>query len=129
MEIQKVWQTALTQLRSQVTSVSFDLWINTLEPIDFVDGIFVLSTTSESAKNRVLELHGTQIRLALKSISEQVVDFKVLDPFEKDEYIKENEKKQEEANVADPNVSKFNRKYTFDNFVVGSSNKYVHSSL
>lgn len=128
MEIQKVWQTALTQLRSQVTSVSFDLWINTLEPIDFVDGIFVLSTTSESAKNRVLELHGTQIRLALKSISEQVVDFKVLDPFEKDEYIKENEKKQEEANVADPNVSKFNRKYTFDNFVVGSSNKYVYAA-
>ena len=70
MEITKVWQEALNSLRSQVTAVSFDLWINTLEPIDFVEGTFILSTTSESAKNRVLELHSTQIRLALKEASE-----------------------------------------------------------
>jgi len=127
MEITKVWQQALNSLRSQVTAVSFDLWINTLEPIDFVDGTFILSTTSESAKNRVLELHSTQIRLALKEASDQVVDLRVLDPFEKDEYIKENEKQVEEPDAKN-NTLKFNKKYTFDNFVVGSSNKYVYAA-
>lgn len=128
MEITKVWQQALNSLRSKVTAVSFDLWINTLEPIDFVEGTFILSTTSESAKNRVLELHSTQIRLALKEASDQVVDLKVLDPFEKDEYIKENEKQATEEPGDEANKSKFNKKYTFNNFVVGSSNKYVYAA-
>lgn len=128
MEITKVWQQALNSLRSKVTAVSFDLWINTLEPIDFVEGTFILSTTSESAKNRVLELHSTQIRLALKEASDQVVDLKVLDPFEKDEYIKENEKQATEEPGDETNKSKFNKKYTFNNFVVGSSNKYVYAA-
>ena len=128
MEITKVWQEALNSLRSQVTAVSFDLWINTLEPIDFVEGTFILSTTSESAKSRVLDLHSTQIRLALKQASDQVVDLKVLDPFEKDEYIKENEKQAKEQPGEENNKSKFNKKYTFNNFVVGSSNKYVYAA-
>ncbi len=127
IDINKIWSQTLKILQSQVTSVSFDLWINTLEPIAFNDGVFYLSTTSESAKNRVIELHGMQIKLALKENSDEIKDFSVLDPYEREEYLKENESKIKITDLEDRQV-KFNQKYTFDNFVVGNSNKYVYAA-
>lgn len=128
MNISQVWQQALKILSGQVTTVSYDLWISSLEPINFSNGTFYLSTSSESAKNRVLELHSDQIRLALKEITDEVKAVKVLDPYEKEEYEKKNiEEKQAElqSNTSD---NKFNLKYTFENFVVGNSNKYVYAA-
>ena len=42
-----IWNEALKCLQSEVTAVSFDLWITTLEPIDLVEGVLYLSATSE----------------------------------------------------------------------------------
>lgn len=128
MDITKIWQQALTILQKQVTSVSFDLWINTLEPIAFEDGVFTLSTSSESAKDRVVELHGTQILQALKECSEKVTDYKFIDPYQKEKLLESQNKKQEDLVATNNNSFKFNKKYTFDNFVVGNSNNYVYAA-
>ena len=127
--LNEIWDKALNILQKEVTAVSFDLWIKSLEPIELKDGVLLLSTTSETAKNRVLKLHSNQIKEALLEVSGDIVDFNVLDPDEKENHTKE-ERAREEMLLANTSVElcKFNPRYTFETFVVGNSNKYVYAA-
>ncbi|MBQ4558344.1 MAG: chromosomal replication initiator protein DnaA [Clostridia bacterium] len=128
MNINSIWNATLNSLKTQVSSLSYDLWINTLEPIDVIDGVLYLSTTSANAKNRVLSLHGEQIKQSVKALTDEIKDFVVLDPYEKDEYFEKLKFEQERSLAQSQKVNNFNKKYTFDNFVVGNSNKYVFAA-
>ncbi len=126
LKISSVWENALSTLQKEISATSFDLWIKSLEPVDFKDGIFYLSTTSETAKQRIINLHGPAIKEALALASEEIKDYVVLDPNERERYGLEALITQ---NSEDNNVlCNFNPKYTFDTFVVGNSNRYVYAA-
>ena len=126
LKLNEVWDNALNILEKELSATSFDLWIKSLEPIDFKDGTFYLSTTSETAKQRIKNTHGNQIKEALLISSEEIKDFKILDPNEKESY---NLEALITQNNEDNNVlCNFNPKYTFETFVVGNSNRYVYAA-
>ena len=127
LKIEEIWQKTCVVLQHEVTAVSYDLWIKSLEPLDYENGILYLSTSSETAKQRVLKLHEQQIRTALTEIEPEIKDFVVLDPDEKENYLNKPEEVTEEVNKVTP-LCNFNSKYTFDNFVVGNSNRYVYAA-
>ncbi len=128
MNINSIWSEALGSLKNQVSSISYDLWIKNLEPIELIDGVLYLSITSANAKSRVLTLHGDQIKTTLQSLTDEIKDFVVLDPYEKDEYFEKLRVEQEKTIAQSKKVNNFNKKFTFDNFVVGNSNKYVFAA-
>lgn len=126
LKLNNVWESALNKLQKEISVTSFDLWIKSLEPVDFKDGIFYLSTTSETAKQRIINSHGNAIKEALMLASDEIKDYVVLDPNERERYglealITQN---NEDNNV----LCNFNPKYTFDTFVVGNSNRYVYAA-
>ena len=123
-----VWNDTVKLLQRHVSAVSFDLWIKTLEPIDFKDGIMYLSTTTSNAKAQVLKLHEEQILDTLKSCSDEVLGFQIISPEERDSF--ELKMTSPETNTPQPAapLCNFNNKYTFDNFVVGKSNQFVYGA-
>lgn len=125
LNLKETWDKTLEILEKEVTVVSFDLWIKTLEPVEIRDGVFYLSATSESAKTRVKKLHSTQINLALKEVNPIVTGFEVLDPDELKEFSETKTEKVEDENL---DLCKFQEKYTFDSYVVGNSNKFVYAA-
>lgn len=128
MNIQEIWASAQDKLQKQVSAVSFELWIKSLEPIDLKKGVLYLSTTSEMAKQRILNLHKGEIFVAVTGASEEVKDFVILDPVEREAYKQSKDLTVESENKKFPGLNTFNPKYTFDNFVVGNSNKYVYAA-
>lgn len=128
MDKQQVWASALEKLQKAVSTISYDLWVKSLEPIDFKDGIFYLSTTSEQAKNRIMAILKGDIHVALTSSCDDIKDFVVLDPVEREAYNKNKEVAIANESQKLPGVNNFNPKYTFDNFIVGNSNKYVYAA-
>ena len=86
LKLDDIWQKTCNILQHEVTAVSYDLWIKSLEPLDYTDGVLYLSTSSETAKQRVLKLHEEQIKTALTEVEPEIKDFKVLDPVEKENY-------------------------------------------
>jgi len=128
MDKQQIWETALEKLQKSVSTISFDLWIKSLEPIDFKDNIYYMSTTSEQAKQRINTLLKGEIHVALTNACDDIKDFVVLDPVESEEYIRNKETAVQAEPQKFPNVNNFNPKYTFDSFVVGNSNKYVYAA-
>ena len=125
---QEVWAKALEKLQKTVSTISYDLWVKSLEPVDFKDNIFYLSTTSETAKQRIMGLLKGDIYVALTESCDEIKDFVVLDPDEREEYNKNKEIAIQTENQKFPGVNSFNPKYTFDSFIVGNSNKYVYAA-
>ncbi len=126
MEKNSVWASALEKLQKKVSVTSYALWIQSLEPVDFKDNIYYLSTTSETAKKRILDLHKEDIFQALTTTSDEIKDFVLLDPEEREAYQKNQEIKIESEQQRFPGMNTFNPKFTFENFVVGNSNKFVY---
>ncbi len=126
--LNEFWQQVCNLLQQRVTAVSFDLWIKSLEPVEEIDGVVYLSTTSETAKNRVEKLHSEHIKQAITEVNAELKGFKVLDPMERDEFVKKQTETVSPETAAVAPLFNFNPKYTFENFVVGNSNKYVYAA-
>ena len=124
----ELWVSVLNILEKEVTAVSFDLWIKTLEPVEIKNNELILMASSETAKNQCLKNHSTSIRLAIKEVYKNLKGFNFLSPQEQADYLKENlENSKQEEKEFKP-LCNFNKKYTFDSFVVGNSNQFVYAA-
>lgn len=129
-EIQQLWNKVLSKMEMLVTVVSFDLWIKTIELIDFREqSILVLVASSTFAKNQLNKNHLAELEECVEAVFGENVKFEILDSNEKEKYLKDN-KPSDTQNVEQvkDTSSDFNEKYTFDNFVVGKSNQFVYAA-
>ena len=128
MDKEQIWAEALVKLQSEVSTISYDLFIKSLVPVDFKNNIFYLSTNSGTAKQRIREIHKGDIYVALTSTCDEIKDFAILDPNESEIYKRNEEDAIQKEIQKFPGMNTFNPKYTFDSFVVGNSNKYVYAA-
>ena len=129
--IRENWSKVLDLLEREMTAVSFDLWIKSLEPLDIKNGVLSLKTSSETAKRRIMDSYAEKIKLAVCEVFEDIEKFEVLTEEEAEEYKKEQEQVPQNViteEIKEQIVPKFNPKYTFDNFVVGKSNQFVYAA-
>ena len=125
--IKESWNQVLDIISTEVTTVTFDLWVRTLEPLTIKDDCLIILANSEIAKKRCTELCASQLKLAIADCFE-VESFKIISPEEKENLVIN----QSENTVVSQQVKKeecvFKDKYTFDNFVVGKSNEFVFAA-
>ncbi|MBO7508514.1 MAG: chromosomal replication initiator protein DnaA, partial [Clostridia bacterium] len=129
--IKENWNNALITIANDVTTVTFDLWVKTLEPLTIKDDCLILLASSETAKKRCYELCANQLNLAIADNFENVQSYKIISPDEKDDFSPAPSEKENiivKNNLAFDNSPKFNPKYTFDSFVVGKSNEFVYAA-
>ena len=116
-------------MENVVTAVSYDLYIDTLEPIKVENNKLIILASTSQNKIQLLKFLKEKLCDAVKLYFQNVDDIIILDPSEKDSYIVENTEEQE---ASKPEIStgrnKLNEKYTFDTFVVGKSNQYVYAA-
>ena len=123
------WSKVLDLLEKEVTAVSFDLWIKSCEPIELKDNYLLIKASSETAKQRIIQMHAEQLKLALAEVFDGILGFEILNPDEANDYAKA--KQTQNVNIIDEEIinqtsnRKLNPKYTFDSFVVGKSNQFV----
>ena len=115
------------RLEKQVSAVSFELWIKSLEPVDFKNGVLYLSTTSETAKQRINNLHKGEIFVAVTGSSDEVKDVVILDPVERDAYRQNKEIAVESENKKFPGLNNFNANSSLNPFAIAPL-QYVESS-
>ena len=72
------WEKVLSILEKEVTAVSFDLWIKTLEPFEIQDNCLIIIASSETAKERCMSSHSTVLKLAIAESFDDVESFEIL---------------------------------------------------
>ena len=128
MDLKKQWEEILDIIESEVTAVSFDLWLKTLEPLDIIDNKLILLASSTTAKNQLLKLHKDKLNSAIERILDGVDEFVAIAPDEKEEFFKNLNIEKNNIKQKENKKSLFNEKYSFDNFVVGKSNQFVYAA-
>lgn len=128
IDINEIWSNALRILQTskKISQVAYEVWIETLEPVDVKGNCFVLSAQSISHQKRMASAETRkEIVSALNQTHSAItaVEFRVRDESKQEE--KEEPQEQEKETSNDPVSSAFDPKYTFDTFVVGSSNQFV----
>jgi len=124
------WNEVLKDMQVLVTAVSYELYIETLEPVKIEDGKLIILASTAINKNQLLKLHREKILSVVKEHFLNVNDIVIIEPSEKNNFIEDVKQVEEifEAEKSFNEKNKLNEKYTFDNFVVGKSNQIVYSA-
>ena len=124
------WNEVLKEMENLVTAVSYDLYIETLEPIKIDNNKLILLASTSTNKTQLLKLHKEKLLNAVKNHFDNIDEVVVLEPSEKEAYLEEIKKTEDyiEANQILNEKNKLNEKYTFENFVVGKSNQFVYAA-
>lgn len=136
-DINELWEEAKLSISKDMSALSFDVWIKSLEPMEIVDNTFIVCASSISGKNVILknEKYYNSILKAIKDLYPPIDKVEIVvssvkneDPQEISITERANIKPQLEIKQ-EPNKSlssfAFNPKYTFDNYVVGANNQFV----
>ena len=115
-ELNKMWQECLSILENEVSSVSFNTWIKDIVPISIDKDTITFSVESSIKKNMVEKLYGDLLKNTILEITGKGYDINIIVAQE----IFKEEKKSEPRS--------YYSKYTFDNFVVGNSNRFAQSA-
>ena len=154
-DISQVWHLVRESFRPELSDVITDLWLGGLEVVDFQGSTVIMKAESEvkirvvtskykaDIERRFSEMLGFEIKLSLVSESspiippdepglmQRVVDKpKINAPAEPEEDPRAdlNSESFPQTAVIGSTLPPFNFEYTFDNFIVGSSNKFAHAA-
>ena len=124
------WNEVLKEMENLVTAVSYDLYIETLEPIKLDNNKLILLASTSTNKAQLLKLHKEKLLNVVKNHFDNIDEIVILEPSEKEAYLEEIKKTEDyiEANQILNEKNKLNEKYTFENFVVGKSNQFVYAA-
>ena len=150
-DISAIWEQVREKFHETMSTETVDLWFGDLSVIEYQNDVITLCSTSEykskivrakflqDIKREFSDLFGFDVGVKItyrgKSIFSDVAD----------QYIKEQEKDlpptpsfeeiigasvepQESANESGASVPNYRFRYTFDNFIIGETNKFAHAA-
>ena len=114
-----IWDKVIEILSNQLTPTAINTWFSDCTPVDIEDCRLVLHTTTEFKRNIINSRFSESIKAVLSDIFACDFDLLVLAG---DEVNDLELKKKSENSLPEMDG------YTFDNFIVGSSNKFAHAA-
>lgn len=123
-----LWKTALTELEKTVSSISYDTYIVGLKAVDVKGSAIVLCNESRLIVDTVSVKLGDKIRDALKKCNSEVGDVEIVVAKDRDDYIARYSADDDSVVVPENQGAPVNPKFTFDSFVVGSSNELIYAA-
>lgn len=122
--IKEVWEGVERYLRTVdgMPQVVFDVWIAGIEPYAIKDGEMVVYVNTNYQRRIILENYAERIMNAFQHVLGIPLGLKIIA-----REVPAVETKQETPAVPETAVS-FEANFTFDNFIVGSSNKFAYAA-
>jgi len=126
--IMKKWQTIQDLLRdeSDISRVSYQTFIKTLEPIKVIDDLIILQVEDKMAQKLIQNKYIRSIQTAIHEITDTYYDLRFILPGESIHPEKQIQTLDTSSKMT--TINNLNQRYTFDNFVVGNNNKFVHAA-
>ena len=131
--------------KQKLSSTAMNLWFGDIEIISFSENTLTMETTSEFKMNIIKDKYVSQLEeiftdfmgfpikivvisknptVSVDKIRNQIANEDLLPERERDE----RDERQEIQPVLGSTMPTVNFEYTFDNFIVGSSNKFAHAA-
>ncbi len=112
-----IWAKVLPYLEDRLTSTLISSWFDDVEIVDFNEEHFILYSPDEFRREIIQRRCGIYIEDAIKELFQMDIKFKIYGDEERNRHNNPNNR-----------VLDFNPQFTFDNFVVGPSNRFAHGA-
>lgn len=114
-----LWTKSLEYISEELSSkVSYRTWIETIVPYKISDDTIYLSVPTDINKSMVETRYIDLIKNSILESCGKKYDIDI---------VVGNKKEETESELSQKNKNEKNEKYTFDNFVVGNSNRFAHA--
>lgn len=131
-----IWQKCLNIIKDKVSQQNFDTWIKPIRIASLQDNSVVLSVPNRFFKDWLEENYATLIKDAFSFLVGVVVQIRFVlytDPEESVAVLPKVNAKQGDEEKPLKNVkhrinTSLNQQYTFDRFIVGTSNQFAHAA-
>lgn len=131
ISVNEFWQNCFNQLKAKLDAATFAMWIADIVPVRLEEKNLVLGVSENVFTDWLAENYGQLIA----DTAQQECGRKLKICFEKG-YEPEPAPKEESRSIAEyiptkpspGSANRFNAKYTFDSFVIGSNNCFAHGA-
>ncbi len=129
-ELQNIWSLALNIISTTFSSTTFNLWFSETKAVDMNETGFIVSIPSAFKRDIIVSKHKDIVLSAMAEVVGYDIDVQFV-------VMSDEVKIPEEEAVGASGSSSKNQKslsitptmeYTFENFIVGSSNKFAHAA-
>ncbi|MEA3439838.1 MAG: chromosomal replication initiator protein DnaA [Chloroflexota bacterium] len=134
MKADRAWHAALGQLQMEMPKAAFDTWVSDTEFISYEDGSFIIGVQNAYARDWLESRLSSTVRRTLTGMMNRTVEVNFIVWQGLDEAVQpkaENESRVEEPfedDIPSERNASLNQRYTFENFVVGASNRLAHAA-
>ena len=139
MKAEHAWQAALGQLQMDMPKAAYNTWVRDTELVSYEDGSFMVGVRNGYARDWLESRLSSTVKRLLTGMMNRSVDVRFVvwqtndgqvelltgDPLNVDVQVPE-----EEIEILDlqPSNASFISRYSFENFVVGQSNRLAHAA-
>lgn len=132
MKAEQAWQAAVGQLQMEMQKAAFDTWVRDTEMISYEDGRFIVGVKNAYARDWLTERLSSTVNRMLTGIINRTVQVSFVVWQNPTPFVEAPEPEDSpaprvlsEQNLSAPTLV---RRYTFNNFVVGASNRLPHAA-
>ena len=124
----ELWAQAVERLRADVGDENVELWLKPAEALSLADGVLTLKVPNKFFSDGIKDRYQKKLLTAFQDVmgSEIGIDFRV----ERDltRVLPSSDPVPEASSQSDFALSDLNPRYTFDNFVIGESNRLARAT-
>jgi chromosomal replication initiator protein len=131
MKAEQAWQAVLGQLQMDMPKASFDTWVRNAELVSYEDNVFIIGVPNTYARDWLDSRLTSKIKRLLTGIMNRTVSVRfIVWPGGTEQVVEEMplQESEPEDPPAPTRTSSLINRYTFENFVVGSSNRLAHAA-
>ena len=129
MDIAEIWDRTLISVKNSINStVGYNVHIKVSKPVSLIGSVFTISVPTSINKNMIEFRYKNFIESSLEKVTGQKLSLEVVVGEDIREEKTEHEHTGNIFNNREINLYSVNPKYTFDNFVVGSSNSVAYEA-
>lgn len=120
-QVQEIWASARENIRPLMSGLTFHTWIDPIEPLALQNSVLILEAPTQDIQKTLQDFYFENLYEAIKTANDTIQGVRIVLPQDRDRYVN--------PVTAEPiDVYALNPKYTFDTFVVGSSNHFAHAA-
>ena len=133
MEHELLWHKMVEFIQEKSTGQSFEIWVKTIKPVSFTKNTLVLEVPSDFIENWLREKYIDLLTESIISVTGEPASINFTTPEVK--YIPKKKRtysikriiSEDKLNTSSMDNT-LNPRYTFNSFVVGSSNRFAHAA-
>ena len=129
-DCKNIWNELLIGISNNISTVSYDMWFNSLEPLTVAYNKLIIVAKLKSTKQTINNNYRNLILDEIKKLNYSYInDFVIITPDEISVYENQIQQSKKENSVENQDSkSFFNSDFVFDKFVVGQSNQVVYAA-